>query len=470
MKIRNLIVDLLIIGVAVYMLGVIYPKYNFNAFEKSVSEQGKTDFVRDSQVRYTDNDSYKIENKDYTDALFCKTIEVTPNTPYRVTCMVKTHNVRSEDNKLSGGAHIAISGTLERSQSVAGTTDWTQLTFCFNSKNRNSVDIAFRLGGYDSKAKGEAWFTDFSIEQGTLDTDKNWHFACFIFQNVDAMAKAGSIQKQVQLTMSEQDKQDIYSDMERLKVTCNEFSNGLMHVSYDIIEIEAPITSISYSQKDAGFYIDPVDVQQHIDSYVQQNEYDHIYIATVLGDLNSNHYATQTADWVGLGGMDYYGIGFSNLRLPNSENNYTYKYDYRINTFPEEVMLHEFLHTLERNSKEYGYDIVALHDAEDYGYRTEQKIGLKNWYEDYMQGKIGLGTERLGLKAHIYTSKPIHNSNFQHATTLDSLNEPENIVEEMMILTKKVTVMIQEAWANRHASEVEEMNSTNIEADIAAAL
>ena len=29
--------------------------------------------------------------------------------------------------------------------------------------------------------------------------------------------------------------------------------------------------------------------------------------------------------------MDLYGIGFSNIRMPNSNNDYTYKFDYRIN-------------------------------------------------------------------------------------------------------------------------------------------
>ena len=53
--------------------------------------------------------------------------------------------------------------------------------------------------------------------------------------------------------------------------------------------------------------------------------------------------------------MDYYGIGYSNIRLPNSSKSYIYKYDSRVNTFPEEVFLHEFLHSLERTAEEYGY-------------------------------------------------------------------------------------------------------------------
>ena len=31
--------------------------------------------------------------------------------------------------------------------------------------------------------------------------------------------------------------------------------------------------------------------------------------------------------------MDYYGIGYSNIRLPNSSKSYMYKYDSRVNTF-----------------------------------------------------------------------------------------------------------------------------------------
>ena len=69
--------------------------------------------------------------------------------------------------------------------------------------------------------------------------------------------------------------------------------------------------------------------------------------------------------------MDYYGIGFSNIRLPNEEKSYIYKYKTGVNQFPEEVFLHEFLHTLERNAKEYGYERPELHDYEKYGYKNE---------------------------------------------------------------------------------------------------
>ena len=65
-----------------------------------------------------------------------------------------------------------------------------------------------------------------------------------------------------------------------------------------------------------------------------------------------------------------------------------YKYDTRVNTFPEEVFLHEFLHSLERTAQEYDYDIPALHDYEKYGYKEENLNGLKSWYKDYMNKNV----------------------------------------------------------------------------------
>lgn len=51
--------------------------------------------------------------------------------------------------------------------------------------------------------------------------------------------------------------------------------------------------------------------------------------------------------------MDLYDIGFSNIRMSNKSDSGVYVYSSRYNTFPEEVYIHEFLHTLERNQEEF---------------------------------------------------------------------------------------------------------------------
>ena len=136
--------------------------------------------------------------------------------------------------------------------------------------------------------------------------------------------------------------------------------------------------------------------------------------------------------------MDYYGIGYSNIRLPNSSKSYMYKYDSRINTFPEEVFLHEFLHSLERTSEEYGYTIPALHDYNKYGYKDQKLTGLKNWYKDYMNKNIKTSSGYIGLPNEVYSLKPAKNLDFKYSYVIDEFHEPQNIIEQVNQLFKNV--------------------------------
>lgn len=130
--------------------------------------------------------------------------------------------------------------------------------------------------------------------------------------------------------------------------------------------------------------------------------------------------------------MDLYGIGYSNIRLPNDSSSYIYTYNSRINTFPEEVFIHEFLHSLERILKERDYDIPELHDYEKYGYQEERLAGLKNWYRDYMNCNIETDDGKLiGLDEIIYTLTPPAESDFKYSIEVDFNKEAENIIEEI---------------------------------------
>lgn len=145
--------------------------------------------------------------------------------------------------------------------------------------------------------------------------------------------------------------------------------------------------------------------------------------------------------------MDYYGIGFSNIRLPNSSKSYIYKYNTRVNIFPEEVLMHEFLHSLERTAEEYGYERPELHSYEKYGYKNENLIGQKRWYTDYINKNIKTSTGKIGLPEEIYTLKPAKNSNFNYSNSINEFKQPENIIEEIKEMfsniTKKVKYIVQ---------------------------
>ncbi len=126
-----------------------------------------------------------------------------------------------------------------------------------------------------------------------------------------------------------------------------------------------------------------------------------------------------------------YGIGYSNIRLPNDSSSYIYTYNSRINTFPEEVFVHEFLHSLERIMQERNYDIPELHDYKKYGYEEERLIGLKNWYRDYMTCSIEKNDGTLtGLDQVIYTLTPPAESDFKYSIEKTFNKEPSNIIEE----------------------------------------
>lgn len=293
-KLRT-IVYFIVILIIIWVGVNIYSTYNFYDYVKGVREVGKTTFTRDSEVTYSDMHSYKIENKDYNDAMFYKEINVIPYTAYKVTCMVKTDNVVNEENSYTGGAQIAINQTTETSEAIAGTNDWTKLTLLFNSNGRSTVQVGFRLGGYNEYSKGTAWFSDFKIEEGTVDTDKNWNMACFIIKNMDVTVSGGN---RVKLQMSEQDIITVKDNMRRLEQDIPELSGGKMTISYDVIEIDEPLTSISYEQENE-YYVSPSDAHELIEEYVQKNEYDYIYVAVRMGDLNKSD-EVLVHDWIGL--------------------------------------------------------------------------------------------------------------------------------------------------------------------------
>ena len=436
-RIKSFISVIFIIAMIIFML-IMYNKYNFNDFTKNISEKNKTTFTRDSEVKCSKMDSYKIENIDYHDAMFSQVVSVIPFTPYKVTCKVKVENVENKDTAQNGGAHICIEGTTERSEVINGTSDWQDLVFYFNSKNREEVNIGFRLGGFmkEEQVKGTAWFSDFKMEAGVANNDTNWNMICFIFPTIDVNVNVNGKNEHVNLQMSDSDISKIKANFERFETSIREVSNNKMSVNIKTVTIYEPIKTLSY-EKESGYYVSSSDVIDYIDSYLKEDIYDHIYVAFRMADKQKGS-DILVNDWIGLGGMDYAGIGFSNIRMPDDENNLAYEYNNLINIFPEEVFIHEFLHTLERNAKEYGYEVPALHDYAKYGYSEDRLQGLKSWYTDYMNKKINYNGKLIGLPREIYAYKPVNEKNFAYSTKLDALQEPANIIEHIRSLIKRI--------------------------------
>lgn len=423
-----LVIVLILIAIGLYYR---FNKNNFNDFVQTEYKLYTSEFTRDEEIKYSENASYKIKSDTENDAMFYKEVKVTPNTPYKVTCMVKTKDVITLKNPSSGGAHISIADTVEKSKSITGTNDWQKLEFIFNSKNRTTVKLGFRLGGYDDNCTGTAWFSDMTLEAGAKSDETNWNFGCFVFTATDVTVN----NKKIKLEMTDTDISDMRQNMARFKTSCEQLSKGKMSANYDFIIVQKPITTLSYDDKN-GYYIAPENIEDIIGSYIETKNYDHIFICVRLGD-NEHKNDIPVYDWIGLGSMDYLGVGFSNIRLPNSNISYTYKYNPNVNTFPEEVFIHEFIHSLERTAKEYGLERPELHDYAKYGYKNEYLTGLKDWYEDYMNCSIKTTSGYIGLDRDVYSLQPNHEDDFSYSYKIDEFKEPDNIIQKIaQIITK----------------------------------
>ena len=164
MRLKNILSWIILVVILIIAFN-FYKANNFGEYIKSEAEIKTSEFKRDSDIKYSKNYSYKIISNVKNDATFYKKVKVKKNTPYKVTCMVKTDNVTPESDISGIGAQISIIGTTEKSVAVSGTQDWQKIEMVFNAKDREEVDIGFRLGGYLGKCTGTAWFSDFTFEE-----------------------------------------------------------------------------------------------------------------------------------------------------------------------------------------------------------------------------------------------------------------------------------------------------------------
>ena len=293
-KIANFITWIIIIIILIVAFN-FYKKNNFNEFVRSELNLHTSEFKRDNDVKYDEKiSSYKIISNNVNDATFYKKVKVQKNMPYKVTCMVKTENVIPE-NDLSGvGAQISIIGTTEKSVAITGTQDWQKIEMIFNSKDREEVEIGFRLGGYLGQCTGTAWFSNFTFEEGTSSQNNNWKFACFIFENTDVVVNG----KEVKLSMTDTDISDIRSTIKRFGSTVKELSENKMTADYDTYIVREPIKKLTYD-KEFGYYVAAEDVENSIKDIVKQNEYDHIFVIIRLGNEEYKN-DIKINDWIGL--------------------------------------------------------------------------------------------------------------------------------------------------------------------------
>ena len=270
-------ITVIILCVILWFVYRYYQENNFNDFVRSEGKLYTSEFKRDNKVKYSKQSSYRIKSEEYNDAMFYETIKVEKNQPYKVTCMLKTENVVPEEEQSSIGAQISIEGSTERSIAIQGTTEWQKIEFIFNSEDRDTVNLGFRLGGNAGQAKGTAWFSDFTLEEGIAENDNNWEFACFILESTDVNLNG----KNINLKVTDADIKDIETTISRFSNVCGTMSKGKMKAKCDVYKITEPLTQLSYDNE-FGYYVAPENVETQIKNVVANGEYDHIFVVMKL--------------------------------------------------------------------------------------------------------------------------------------------------------------------------------------------
>lgn len=292
-KITNIIFWIITL-IAIVLTFNFYKKNNFNDFVRSEMNIHTSKFQRDSEVKYSKNDSYRIVSNEENDATFYKTVRVQKNMPYKVTCMVKTDNVVAKNDISGVGAQISVIGTTEKSVAITGTKEWQKIEMIFNSKDREEVDIGFRLGGYLGKCTGTAWFSDFTFEEGTTSENNDWNFACFIFENTDVVVDG----KEVNISMTNNDILDIKDTIKRFETNIKSLSQNKMTANCDVYNVQEPINKLTYDEE-FGYFVAAEDVESSIKSVIESNNYDHIFVIIRLGNEQYKD-DIQINDWIGL--------------------------------------------------------------------------------------------------------------------------------------------------------------------------
>lgn len=451
-KVLNVLYWLLIlvlIGVAVFVYRTKYFNDYIKIMKNPVSSFSRVKDIPE-ELLYEGYDalSYKIVSDDYSNALFYKTLETKKNTPYKVSCYVKTENVEYKINDdylphgldYLGGANISIYGENERSKILYGNNDWQKLEFEFNSGDRDNVDIAFRLGTDMADAKGTALFSNIIVEEGSIIDDSIWNFGVLVFNNIDVTIDG----KHIQESISKDDINILEQDIDNFEYSLEKMTEGKIKPECDLIYIDEPITKVT-NDFENGYYIDLYDVYNQVDEIINSYEYDHLFFVFKSDDLNGEINSVNQEheiDWVGLGGMHYNTIGYSNIRLPktNATGRHMFKYDRLSNTFPEEVFIHEFLHCLERVSRDNELEYVPIHNYSDYGYINEPAAKLRKWYKDFLNYRI-INNEGnfCGLNQNVYSlANPVDNSNFINTIEVEFDKEPENFIEGVKLLIQTI--------------------------------
>ncbi len=105
--------------------------------------------------------SLYVDNLSENDARFEQTVQVQPDTLYRISCMVRAEGCSTN----AAGAGLSIKDTFVSSETVYDTRgEWTPVTlYGVTGSDQTQLVLMARVGNYGSLNVGRAWFDNFEM-------------------------------------------------------------------------------------------------------------------------------------------------------------------------------------------------------------------------------------------------------------------------------------------------------------------
>ena len=106
----------------------------------------------------------RLRNLASNDARIVQSVEVEPETLYRITAAVRTEEVSGELGASISIDNFSIDGSYCYSEDLSGSAGWKELAlYVRTAPEQTKLRVALRLGGYSMQCEGTAYFADVAM-------------------------------------------------------------------------------------------------------------------------------------------------------------------------------------------------------------------------------------------------------------------------------------------------------------------
>ncbi len=127
-----------------------------------------------------------VINYDENDARVCQSVDVAPETCYRLSAMIRTEDVSGGAGATLSIDNYALDGTYCYSDNLSGTNEWSEVVmYVLTGAEQTQIKVALRLGGYGLTSRGEASFAQLALTQAEPEDDMS--------AVIDLMTENGSL-------------------------------------------------------------------------------------------------------------------------------------------------------------------------------------------------------------------------------------------------------------------------------------